>query len=315
MTPHVGAVSYDRIVRSVASRVVIVVPVVLAAAFVFLSTSAGSDNGTPSSTVPTSAPSTTSTSASTTTTLVAPAPPTHDPDNPFTSRAMALYLKSRAGMVTAAVYNVATGATFTYHNGYHQRTASIVKIDILADLLYESQESGKPLTAKQQSLATSMIEASNDRAATKLWAAIGGRDEIDSFNSLIGFKSTVPSWSWGDISTTPLDQLQLLKVLALPNSVLDPASREYETTLMEHVIGGQQFGLGWGSPTQSTVAMKDGWYDEIPTGWQVNTTGFVRFQGRFYLVTVMTESDPDETYGIDTVTTVSSDIWKYLLPR
>ena len=63
-------------------------------------------------------------------------------------------------MVTAAVYNVATGATFTYHNGYHERTASIVKIDILADLLYESQHSGKPLTAKQQSLATSMIEAS-----------------------------------------------------------------------------------------------------------------------------------------------------------
>jgi hypothetical protein len=218
-------------------------------------------------------------------------------------------------MITAAVYNVATGATFTYHNGYHDRTASIVKIDILADLLYESQHSGKPLTATQQSLATSMIEASSDSAATKLWAAIGGRDAIDSFNQLIGFKSTVPSWSWGDISTTPLDQLQLLKVIALPNSILSTASREYEITLMEHVIGGQQFGLGWGSPAQATVAMKDGWYDEIPTGWQVNTTGFVQFQGRFYLVTIMTAGDPDETYGVNTVTILSSDVWKYLLPR
>jgi hypothetical protein len=290
------------------------VPVVLVAAFVFLSTSAGSDNGTPTSTVPVGGTTTTSAST-TTTTLVSTAPPTHNPDNPFTSRATALYLKGREGMVTAAVYNVATGATFTYHNGYHERTASIVKIDILADLLYESQQSGKPLTAKQQSLATSMIEASDDAAATKLWAAIGGRDAIDSFNALIGFKSTVPSWSWGDISTTPLDQLQLLKVIALPNSILDTASRQYETTLMEHVIGGQQFGLGWGSPARATVAMKDGWYNEIPTGWQVNTTGFVQFQGRFYLVTIMTESDPDETYGIDTVTTLSSDIWKYLLPR
>jgi beta-lactamase class A len=284
------------------------------AAFVFLSTSAGSDNGTPTSTVPVGG-ATTTTSSTTTTTLASTAPPTHNPDNPFTSRATALYLKGREGMVTAAVYNVATGATFTYHNGYHERTASIVKIDILADLLYESQQSGTALTAKQQSLATSMIEASDDAAATKLWAAIGGRDAIDSFNALIGFKSTVPSWSWGDISTTPLDQLQLLKVIALPNSILDTASREYETTLMEHVIGGQQFGLGWGSPAHATVAMKDGWYDEIPTGWQVNTTGFVQFQGRFYLVTIMTESDPDETYGIDTVTTLSSDIWKYLLPR
>ena len=306
--------SYHRTVRSAATRVVITVPVVLVAAFVFLSTSAGSDNGTPSSTVPTSGSTTTGTST-TTTTVVTTTPPTHNPDNPFTSRATALYLKGRQGLITAAVYNVATGATFTYHNGYHERTASIVKIDILADLLYESQQSGKPLTAKEQSLATSMIEASDDAAATKLWAAIGGRDAIDSFNALIGFKSTVPSWSWGDISTTPLDQLQLLKVIAVPNSILDTASREYETTLMEHVIGGQQFGLGWGSPAHATVAMKDGWYDEIPTGWQVNTTGFVQFQGRFYLVTIMTESDPDETYGINTVTTLSSDIWKYLLPR
>jgi hypothetical protein len=29
----------------------------------------------------------------------------------------------------------------------------------------------------------------------------------------------------------------------------------------------------------------------------------------------MTASDPDETYGMNTVTTLSSDIWKYLLPR
>ena len=309
--------SYHRVVRSAASRLVIATPVALIAAFVFLSTSAGSDNGTPASTVPVGGTTTTSTAAPTTTTTTSTTTtsPTHNPDNPFTSHATALYLRGRDGLVTAAVYDVATGATFTYHNGYHQRTASIVKIDILADLLYESQHSGRPLTAKQQSLATSMIEASNDAAATKLWAEIGGRDALDSFNALIGFKSTVPSWSWGDISTTPLDQLQLLKVIALPNSILDSASREYETTLMEHVIGGQQFGLGWGSPAHATVAMKDGWYDEIPTGWQVNTTGFVQYQGRFYLVTIMTASDPNETYGMNTVTTLSSDIWKYLLPR
>jgi hypothetical protein len=282
----------------------------IAASLWLLATAAGSANGPPASTVPNG----TTTTTSTTTTLPT-TPPTHNPDNPFTSRATALYLKGREGLVTAAVYNVATGATYTYHNGYHDRTASLVKVDILADLLYESQHSGRALTAKQEALASSMIEASDDKAATKLWAEIGGRDAIDSFNALIGFKSTIPSWSWGDISTTPLDQLQLLKAIALPNAILTTASRDYEIDLMEHVIGGQQFGVGWGSPAHAVVAMKDGWYDEIPTGWQVNTTGFVQYQGRFYLVTIMTASDPDETYGIDTVTTLSGDIWKYLLPR
>jgi hypothetical protein len=281
------------------------------ASVVLLSSAAGSANGPTASTVPNGITTTTST----TTTTLAPTPPTHNPDNPFTSRATARYLKAREGLVTAAVYDVATGATYTYHNGYHDRTASLVKVDILADLLYEAQHSDRALTAKQQALATSMIEASDDKAATKLWAEIGGRDAIDSFNTRIGFKATIPSWSWGDISTTPLDQLQLLKVIALPNSILNTASRDYEIELMEHVIGGQQFGLGWGSPAHAVVAMKDGWYDEIPTGWQVNTTGFVQYQGRFYLVTIMTASDPDETYGMDTVTTLSGDIWKYLLPR
>lgn len=283
-----------------------------------LTAPAGSANGQQTPPVTTSTTSTTSTtttttttSTTTTTTLV----PTHNPDNPFTDRAMALYLKGRAGLITAAVYNVANGATYTYHNGYHDRTASIVKIDILADLLYESQERGTPLTAKEQSFATSMIEASDDADASKLWAQIGGRDAIDSFNALIGFKSTVPSWSWGDISTTPLDQLQLLKVIALPNAILDTASRDYEMSLMEDVISGQRFGLGWGSPAKATVGVKDGWYDEIPTGWQVNSTGFVEYQGRFYLATIMTASDPNETYGINSVTTIASDIWKYLKPR
>jgi beta-lactamase class A len=284
----------------------------MAVAAIGLTSPAGSDNGGPTPTAPpASSTTTTTTSPTTTTTLV----PTHNPDNPFTDRAMALYLKGRSGLVTAAVYDVSNGTTYTYHNGYHDRTASIVKIDILADLLYESQQSGEPLTEKEESLAASMIEASDDADATKLWAQIGGRDAIDSFNALIGFKYTVPSWSWGDISTTPLDQLQLLKVIALPNGILDTASRDFEMNLMENVIGGQRFGLGWGSPAKAIVGVKDGWYDEIPTGWQVNTTGFVEYQGRFYLATIMTESDPSETYGIDSVTTIANDIWKYLKPR
>jgi hypothetical protein len=190
----------------------------------------------------------------------------------------------------------------------------MVKVDILADLLYESQQRGRPLSAKQLTLAFNMIEDSNDRAATVLWAQIGGRDAIDAFNQLIGFKETIPSWSWGDIDTTPLDQLQLLKVIALPNAILDNASRRYEMGLLENVIPSERFGLGWGSPSRAVVGVKDGYYREAATGWQLNTTGFVKYRGRFYLATIMCGDNPDEDYGISTLTTVSSDIWKYLKP-
>jgi hypothetical protein len=271
---------------------------------------AGSAGGTPSSTIPTSTSTTTTVTTTTTTTTV----PTHNPDNPFTSPVLAAYLRHRTNDVTAAVYDVKSGATFTYRNGVREVTASMVKVDILADLLYESQQHGRPLTVKQQSLALSMIEDSNNQAATALWAQIGGRDAIDAFNQLIGFKETLPSWSWGDVETTPLDQLQLLKVIALPNAILSNASRLYEMTLMEHVIGSERFGLGWGSPAGATVGVKDGYYPETATGWQLNTTGFVEYQGRFYLATIMCADNPTEAYGISTVTTVASEIWKYLKP-
>jgi hypothetical protein len=272
---------------------------------------AGSANGTPTGTVPTSGTTTTTT---TTTSVTTTTVPTHNPDNPFTSPVLAAYLRHRSNDVTAAVYDVKSGETFTYRNGVREVTASMVKVDILADLLYESQQHDKPLTAKQQSLAYKMIEDSDNQAATALWTQIGGRDAIDALNQLIGFKATLPSWSWGDVDTTPLDQLQLLKVIALPNAILDSSSRLYEMTLMEHVIASERFGLGWGSPAGATVGVKDGYYPETATGWQLNTTGFVEFHGRFYLVTIMSAENPDENYGISTLTTISSDIWKYLKP-
>ncbi|MGC1419975.1 MAG: serine hydrolase [Acidimicrobiales bacterium] len=252
---------------------------------------------------------TSSTTTSTTTTI-----PTPVGQNPFTVPAVALYLKNRKNLVTAAVYDVDSGRTYVYNPGVHERTASMVKIDILASLLWDDQEDGHSMTARELLLASKMIEQSNNGAADRLWSDIGGRDALDSFNSLIGFRQTIPSYSWGDIETTPRDQLQLLKAIVLPNRILNAASRKYEMGLMEDVDPGERFGLGWGSPPRVTVGLKDGYYPEATTGWQINTSGFVMYAGRLYLATIMCANNPDETYGIGTVTTLSRLIWENLKP-
>lgn len=270
-------------------------------------------NGGPSST---STTSTSITSTTTTTTTLATTTTTSPPAgvNPFTVRQVAGYLKKRSNLVTAAVYDVRSGQTYLYNPGVHERTASMVKIDILADLLWETQRAHRSMTPREISLAAKMIDASNNGAANLLWTDIGGRDAIDSFNTMIGFKQTIPNYDWGTIETTPRDQLELLKIIVLPNSVLSTASRTYEMGLMESVIPSERFGLGWGSPARVTVGLKDGYYPETDTGWQINTSGFVEYKGRLYLATIMCTNNPDEEYGIGTVTTLSRLIWENLKP-
>jgi hypothetical protein len=227
---------------------------------------------------------------------------------------VARYLKDRSDRLTAAVYDVGSKRTYLFNPGVHEVTASMAKIDILADLLYEDQRAHRSLSAKDESLAVPMIEDSDNADAQILWTQIGGRDAIDSFNALIGFTQTIPSWGWGLIDTTPRDQLQLLKVIALPNRILTTASREYEMSLMEGVTAGQRFGIGWGAPAKATVGLKDGYYPEKATGWQLNSSGFVKYKGRFYLTTIMDSGSPEESAGINTLTKVASLIWEHLRP-
>lgn len=258
----------------------------------------------------TSTSSTSSTTSTTTPTTTSPP----DEKDPFFVPALASYLEHRTNVVTAAVYDVRSGRTYFYNYGVHEVTASMVKIDILADLLWEAQQAHRPLTTRENSLAIKMIDDSNNGAANLLWNDIGGRDSLDAFNAMIGFKQTLPNYDWGEIETTPRDQLELLKVIVLPNSVLNTASRTYEMTLMKDVIASERFGLGWGSPPRVTVGLKDGYYPETTTGWQINTTGFVQYNGRQYLATIMCSNNPDETYGIQTVTTIAHLLWQDLKP-
>lgn len=274
----------------------------------------GADSTTTTTTTATTTATTTTSTTSPTTTTTTPITSPANERDPFNAPVLARYLRGRQGIVTAAVYDVKSGRTYLYDGGVRERTASIVKIDILADLLYEDQVEDRAMTKRQVALATAMIEDSDDSDATKLWSLIGGRDAIDAFNEMIGFRQTIPSWSWGDIETTPRDQLHLLKVITLPNRYLNSDSRSFEMGLMEGTIESERFGLGWGSPARALVGVKDGYYPEATTGWQLNTTGFVRYQGRFYLATIMTAHNPNEEYGIGTVTAVASDIWKYLKP-
>ena len=237
--------------------------------------------------------------------------------------AAASYLSGRAGRVLAAVYDVGTGRTWHLGQGQPQAEASVVKLDVLETLLAEKGQGGDAgLTATDRSLAEQMIEDSDNAAATSLWYEVGGAASIRSFNAKVGLTQTAPSscvvcpgfsWpGWGLTTTTPDDQIALLRQLVAPSSVLTSAQRDYALSLMEDVTPTQRWGVSGGVPAQVTVALKNGWLplQGTDSDWQINSIGWVSGNGRNYLMAVLSTGNPTEQYGIDTIDRLAAMVWQ-----
>jgi beta-lactamase class A len=280
----------------------------------------------PSTTAASPKPRATATKASATPSATA----RQDPFSPGASS----YVDERSGTVTAAVYDVTTGQTWTFGSSRPQAEASVVKLNIL-EALYAGHDAGADgdagagsgsggLSASDASLAEQMMEDSDNDAATTLWYAAGGPSRIASFNASAGLTRTAPSscvqcpdfpWpGWGLTTTTPTDQLALLRELIKPGTLLTGAQRNAALELMENVTPSQRWGVSGGVPAQATVALKDGWLplNSSSTNWQVNSVGWISGSGRDYLMAVLTTGNPTEQYGIDTISQLSALVWQHL---
>ena len=119
---------------------------------------------------------------------------------------------------------------------------------------------------------------------------------------------------WGLTTTTAADQVQLLKKVAYPNSLLTDASRNYELGLMTNVDPDQAWGVSSGVGAGATIAIKNGWLPLDSGGWQINSIGYIHGDGRDYLVAVLTDGQATEADGIDAIEGLSDLIWKALAP-
>ena len=283
-----------------------------------------------SATATSPSPSPSPTAARPRATQSAPATARQDPFSPGASS----YVDDRSGTVTAAVYDVTTGQTWTFGSSRPQAEASVVKLNIL-EALYAGHDAGADgdagagsgsggLSASDASLAEEMMEDSDNDAATSLWYAAGGPSRIASFNTSAGLTRTAPSscvqcpdspWpGWGLTTTTPTDQLALLRELIKPSTLLTGAQRNAALELMENVTSSQRWGVSGGVPARATVALKDGWLplNSSRTNWQVNSVGWISGSGRDYLMAVLTTGNPTEQYGIDTISQLSALVWRHL---
>ena len=82
---------------------------------------------------------------------------------------------------------------------------------------------------------------------------------------------------------------------------------------MEHVTSSQAWGVSGGVPAGVIIALKNGF--SIINGWQINSMGWVNGQGRDYLMAVLTDLNPTEGYGIQTINDMSSIVWMASVPE
>ncbi|HEY7278451.1 MAG TPA: serine hydrolase [Trebonia sp.] len=214
-------------------------------------------------------------------------------------------LRGRAGHHAVTVYDAVTGVSCHAGGGRHFDSASIVKAIILAALLRCHQETGEPLSPLEEQRATLMITRSDNDAATGLWNELGTR-RLQDFLDLAKMDQTRlgADGRWGLTQVTAHDEMLLLKLLTRPNSLLWPKSREYELGLMARVIPSQRWGTPAGVPAGVTVHVKNGWRPDT-AGWHINSIGAFAGTGKNYLIAVLTDDNPSERYGIDTIEAVA----------
>jgi hypothetical protein len=255
-----------------------------------------------------------------------PGPTASQAAGPLGTQAQA-YLAGRRGRVEVAVYDLSTGQQWTLGQQAPQAEASIVEVEIIEAVLNQRTSQRTVLSLTEQELAPLMIEQSDDHADTTLWGDVGGAKGMRTFDHKAGLVHTSPSNCLqcpgfsgpgsGLTTSTPQDQISLLRQLVQPSGVLDKNDQKYGLYLLENVTPSQRWGVSGGVPGGVTVALKNG---RLPlragnSDWQVNSVGWISGDGRSYLMAVFSTGNPTGQYGVDTLNHLGAMVWSALAPH
>jgi beta-lactamase class A len=237
------------------------------------------------------------TSHSTPTASVKAAQTTPVSTNSATKRVVTPESLGLANSVNVAVVDLTDGDSIVAGTAKFE-TASIVKVDILAALLWRND--GK-LTPSQRILAREMITESDNDAANDLFTQVGGRAGLTEANATFGLTQTTvdASGEWGLTQTTVSDQIALLRVVFTSNDHLSTASRTYMQGLMRDVEDDQTWGVSSIADDEDDAYVKNGWLPRSPTNaWDINSIGAAEADGHTYLVAALSSGATSMDAGV-----------------
>ena len=202
-----------------------------------------------------------------------------------------------------SVRDEASRSAFDFGSGRFP-TASLVKVHLVALMLWRAERAGVELTAAQRSDAEQMLVRSENDPANRAYAALGGPVGIED-----GLKQAFGSariqvgeqFRWGHSMTRPR------AVVALLADVLDADQKRTYGLMqnaMSRVVPEQRWGVSALADKGSRVRVKVGWVED-PGGWIVNSSGRVLVDDEPVLISVMTDRNATLDHGIATIEKVA----------
>ncbi|HEY2793557.1 MAG TPA: hypothetical protein VGJ28_14430 [Micromonosporaceae bacterium] len=216
--------------------------------------------------------------------------------------ALQAYIAAKGGHSAVDVVDRTTGATIAVNENRTFQTASIMKFDILATRLLQTQKAGGSLSSSQRGQAFLMITQSNNQAASSLYAEDHTASGVAAANATFGLKNTHPGANgvWGKTHTTAADQIRLLSAVFNPKGPLSSANQQYMMSLMSKVEPDQAWGITAAkTPAATGVYVKNGW-DEMDAFGHMegdNSIGRIVEPGHDWMIATMSNYNRTDAAG------------------
>lgn len=207
--------------------------------------------------------------------------------------------------LTGSVHVRVEGETFDYHPELRFETASVVKVDILATLLYLQDG---PLTGEQRDMARDMITLSDNDATNDLYGDIDGPNGLAKANAAFGMSETSAGWDWGAVTTSAADQVRLWHAVMYPG-VLTGDEVALIRELTADVTPEQVWGVDALAVPGSVVRLKNGWdsRDNLDGRWLAHSVGVVETPGGpDVFVAILTQGHGTYEGAVDVVSAIGS---------
>jgi hypothetical protein len=205
------------------------------------------------------------------------------------------FARSRHGLVSYAVVDSA-GRSHGSQQDRAYSSASVVKAMILVSYLRQASWRRLKLDAGERRELETMIEISDNDAASDTFVRIGGDDALNSLAHSAGMRSFAVHGYWSSAMITARDEARLFFRL---DELVPAVERTYARRLLSSIVGYQR----WGIPQAA-----HGWHVYFKGGWRPSGSGELVHQVALlergetsFALAVLTDGNPSQSYGQATI--------------